>query len=300
MWSHSDPTSARGFAGRKGGGAPFSRGASRTPAPLFRLAVALLWVVMLPFAARADEPGDYAFVQNPGGSVPADAAFVSSEGHTLPLGRLFGQRPIILALGYFHCPSLCSVVRDDLLDVLSHTGMTAGRDYDFVTISIDPAETPADAASAEADDAARYPAAEEPGSGHVGRAGWHFLVGDAAAVAGVADAVGFRSRYDVHLKQFLHPAGLVVLTPDGRVSSYVLGAGYHAGDLRTAVAIASTGGIGKAALPLLLLCFHFDAATGRYTLAIMKVIRLAGFVTVLTIATVLLLAFRRERRKLRS
>ena len=127
--------------------------------------------------------------------------------------------------------------------------------------------------------------------------GWHFLVGDGPAVAAVATAVGFRSRYDVHLKQFLHPAGLVVLTPEGRVSGYVLGAGYHAGDLRTAVTVASTGGIAKAALPLLLLCFHFDAATGRYSLAVMKVLRLAGIITIAVMGSVLLLAFRGERRK---
>lgn len=260
-------------------------------------------------AARADDLSDYAFDQRPGAAVPAHADFVEADGRRIDFGELYGKRPIILALGYFHCPTLCSVVRDDLLDALSHAGMRAGADYDLVSLSIDPAETPADAAKAEAEDAARYPAAAGGSGGAPAGAlagapdaagpatpgGWHFLTGDAGAVAAVASAVGFKSRYDEHLKQFLHPAGIVVLTPEGRVSGYVLGVGYHAGDLRTAVTVASTGGIARAALPLLLLCFHFDAETGRYSLSVMKVLRAAGVVTVLAIGGTMLLAFRRER-----
>ncbi|MBE7200308.1 MAG: SCO family protein, partial [Parafilimonas terrae] len=106
----------------------------------------------------------------------------------------------------------------------------------------------------------------------------------------------FKSRYDVQLKQFLHPAGIVALTAEGLVSRYVLGVGYRAGDVRAAIATASTGGIAKAALPILLLCFHYDEATGRYSLAIMKVLRLAGALTILVMGTVLIMAFRRNRR----
>ena len=266
---------------------------------LLRLLFAVLSIALAPLAARAADPGDYAFVQTPGAALPAQASFSEADGRSLRLGDLFGRRPIVLALGYFHCPSLCSVVRDDLLEALSKSGMRAGVDYDLALISIDPDEMPADAAAAEADDAARYGVASGGANGEA-TSGWHFLVGHAGSVSTVADAVGFRSRYDVHLKQFLHPAGLVVVTPEGRVSGYVLGVGYHPGDLHTAVTLASTGGIAKAAVPLLLLCFHFDAATGRYTLAVMKVLRLAGYVTVLTIGTVLLLAFLRERRNVGS
>ena len=266
---------------------------------LLRLIFAALSIALAPLAARADGPGDYAFAQNPGAALPAGASFSEADGRALRLGDLFGRRPILLALGYFHCPSLCSVVRDDLLEALSKSGMRPGLDYDLAFISIDPDETTADAATAEADDAARYGVASGSAEGRA-PPGWHFLVGDPRSVSAVADAVGFRSRYDVHLKQFLHPAGLVIVTPEGRVSGYVLGVGYHAGDVRTAVTLASSGGIAKAAVPLLLLCFHFDAATGRYTLAVMKVLRLAGYLTVLTIGTALLLAFLRERRNVRS
>lgn len=249
-------------------------------------------------AARAEEPADYAFAQAPGAAVPAGAMFTESDGRRIRFGDLAGHRPVVLALGYFHCPMLCSIVRDDMLEALSHTGMKAGADYDLAVVSIDPAETVRDAATAEAEDAARYPAVAQGSADRPD--GWHFLVGDKDGVAALATAVGFKSRYDVHLKQFLHPAGLVVLTPEGRVSGYLLGAGYHAGDFKSAVTVASGGGIARAALPLLLLCFHFDAATGRYSLEVMKLLRLAGILTVLTIGGALLLAFRGERRRSRE
>lgn len=259
-----------------------------------RAVLIALWLVALAGSARAEAPADYAFAQDPGALVPADAAFTESDGRAVRFGDLLGRRPVILALGYFHCPMLCSVVRDDLLEALSRSGIRAGADYDVAVVSIDPAETRADAARAEAEDAGRHAASGTR------LAGWHFLVGEPAAVASLAAAVGFRSRYDVHLKQFLHPAGLVVLTPEGRVSGYVLGAGYRAGDLRSAVTLASAGGIARAALPLLLLCFHFDAETGRYSLEVIKVLRLAGIVTILAIGGTVVLAMRADRRGTRA
>ena len=261
-------------------------------------ALLALWLLALAGSARAEGSADYAFAQDPGALVPAGAAFIETDGRAIRFGDLLGRRPVILALGYFHCPMLCSVVRDDMLDALSRSGMRAGTDYDVAVVSIDPAETRADAARAEAEDAGRYAApGTAPGTAPDG---WHFLVGEQASVASLAAAVGFRSRFDVHLKQFLHPAGLVVLTPEGRVSGYVLGAGYRAGDLRSAVALASGGGIARAALPLLLLCFHFDAETGRYSLEVMKVLRLAGIVTILAIGGTVVLAMRADRRRSRA
>jgi protein SCO1/2 len=257
---------------------------------LFCLALTLFWLVATPRPLQAGDASDFAFAQNRGAAVPADASFTEADGRAVRLGDLLGTKPLILALGYFHCPSLCSIVRDDLLETLSHTAMRTGVDYDLVFVSIDSAETLADAADAYKADKARYPMAGAD-------TGWHFLVGDAGSVAALAQAVGFKSRYDIHLKQFLHPAGVVVLTPGGRVSGYILGVGYHAGDLRTAVTLASSNGIAKAALPLLLLCFHYDAVTGRYSLEIVKIMRLAGVATVMTIGSVVLLALWRERHQ---
>jgi len=166
--------------------------------------------------------------------------------------------------------------------------MTAGRDYSLVALSIDPSETSADATAAKADDLRRYDAtgAEQ---------NWHFLTGTADAVQAVAGAVGFHDRFDPELKQFMHPVGIVFATPAGVVSSYLLGVGYRPADVRLGVTRAEWGSVAAAALPVLLLCYHYDSATGRYTLAIMKLLRLAAGLTVFTIAVTLFLAFRRDR-----
>ncbi len=126
-------------------------------------------------------------------------------------------------------------------------------------------------------------------------AGWHFLTGSAPAIGALERAVGYHSRYDLSLKQFIHPAGLVLISPSGVISSYLLGVGYQPGDLRAALVRARAGGIAKAALPILLICFHYDSNTGRYSLAIVKLLRLAGAVTVLMILVLLALLRRRAR-----
>ena len=127
------------------------------------------------------------------------------------------------------------------------------------------------------------------------RENWHFLTGRADAVQAVADAIGFHDRFDPEFKQFVHPVGIVFATPAGIVSSYLLGVGYRPGDVRLGVTRARLGSVAAAALPVLLLCYHFDPATGRYTLAILKLLRLAGVITALTVAGTLFLAFRRDR-----
>jgi protein SCO1/2 len=205
------------------------------------------------------------------------------------LSDLTQGKPLILALGYFHCPSLCGVVRADLFHALGNSDLVGGRDYALIDVSIDPKETSTDAASAKAQDMARFPA---PGAEH----GWHFLTGPAAAVKSIADAVGFRDRFDPQLGQFLHASGIVFITPTGVVSSYLLGVGYQPGDVRLAVTRANRGTVAAAALPILLLCYDYDESTGRYSLAIMKLLRLAGVITVLTAGVTLFLAFRRGGR----
>ena len=251
----------------------------------------LLAVCVLPAAAPAlSDLGNFAFDQKLGNQVPLAIFFRDESGETVRLADFIHGMPAILVLGYFHCPNLCGIVRDDLFSALQRTGMVAGRDYTLVAFSIDPRETSEDAREARQQDVARYTA---PGA--VGA--WHFLTGNLSAVEAIEHAVGFRSRFDPALKQFLHPAGIVFITPHGVISSYILGVGYNAGDVRLGVTRASSGSIAAKALPVLLLCFHFDATTGRYTLAIMKLVRLAGALTVLTIGTTLFLAFRRERRR---
>ncbi|HVZ10297.1 SCO family protein [Rhodopila sp.] len=237
--------------------------------------------------AHAASLAAFGFTQRQGAALPLDALFQDADGRRDTLGDFLARRPVILALGYFHCPNLCGVVRADLMEALRSSGLAAGRDYTLLAISIDPSETAADAANAKAEDRARF------NPDHAGEA-WHYLVGTQAGINAVQRAVGYHSRFDSRLKQFLHPAGLVIGTPDGRVSGYLLGVGYSGGDLNAAV-MRAAGGATARALPVLLLCFHYDPATGRYSLAIMKVLRLAGLLTVLVLGGVILLVHRGAR-----
>ncbi len=238
-------------------------------------------------AVPAPAPADFAYRQNLGARLP-DATLRDESGRERRIADLLGGRPGILALGYFHCPNLCGLLRADLLHALGQTDMLAGRQYELLAVSIDPAETSGDATAAKRADFAQFPL---PGAD----AGWRYLTGSPRAVQAVADAVGFRDRFDAGTKQFLHPSGVVFVTPNGVVSSYLLGVGYAPNDVRLGVTRAATGSVAAAALPVLLLCFHFDPATGRYTLAVLKLLKLAAVITIVTVGGVMLLAFRRER-----
>jgi protein SCO1/2 len=250
--------------------------------------MALLICLLLPVAAHAiSNLSDFAFHQHPGDQVPMDVPLRDAAGHAVHLRDEMAGRPAILVLGYLHCPNLCSLARDDVFHALSQSGLRSDQ-YNLLVLSIDPAETNADAAEAKRQDLARYPL---PGAD----ANRHYLTGPAVSLHQIADAVGFRYRYDPLLKQFLHPAGLVFLNAAGRVSGYLLGVGYSPGDLALGVTRAGNGGIERSATSVLLLCFHFDQTTGRYTLAITKVLQLAGLLTVLTLGGLIALAFRRER-----
>ena len=242
-----------------------------------------------PALAAAGDPASFAWHTQPGAQVPLDTTLRDEAGRETRLRDLFGAAPVILDLGYYHCPSLCGVVRADLLNALQGSGLVEGRDYTLVAVSIDPAETPQDAAHTKQGDLAQAPFATG--------ADWHYMTGTADALGAIAKAVGFRDRYDPQYRQFLHPTGLTVLTHKGIVSGYLLGVGYSPGDLRAAVLRARGGGIARAALPVLLLCFHFDSTTGRYTLAIEKLLRLMGALTVVTLGGTLFVLHRSRPRR---
>jgi protein SCO1 len=244
----------------------------------------LLFVLLAAPAFAAPDVGGIAFEPHPGATVPRDAAFADEAGRRVRLGDVLGDHAAVLALGYYHCPNLCGTVRADLFAALAATGLQPGVDYRAVLLSIDPAETPAQAAVAKSGDMAR---AAVPGA----EAGWRFLTGPSAAVA---ESVGYRARWDTRLQQFLHPAGIVVLTPAGAVSSYLLGVGYDAATLRHAIRQAQTAQVAAPPSPILLLCFHYDAGTGRYTLAIERVLQGAAVLAVASIAGLLTLLHRRH------
>jgi protein SCO1/2 len=237
----------------------------------------LLLVLARPAWAAAPDIAGIGFHPHPGAALPLDATFTDEAGRAVRLRDILHGRPVLLALGYYHCPNLCGVVRADLFAALAESGLHAGADYSVVALSIDPAETASDAAAAKAGDLARY---ATPGAASA----WHFLTGPSDAVQRV---IGYTSRWDDQLKQFLHPVGVVVATPAGIVSSYVLGVGYTPGDLRAAVRAADLARVVQPLSPILLLCFHFDPTTGRYSLAILRVLKLAGVLTVLVIGGLL-------------
>jgi protein SCO1/2 len=255
-----------------------------------RLAFAARALLMLIVTAAWGplSPEDLSWRPAPGTQLPLDVTARDESGNAVKLGDFLTRVPVVLDLGYYHCPSLCSVARADLIQALDNSGLVSGRDYALVALSIDPRETPRDAAAAKAVDAARAGAKSEPA--------WHYLTAGEPTIATIEGNVGFRARYDPGLDQYLHPAGLVVLTARGVVSGYLTGVGYSAGDMRAAVLRARDGGIARAALPILLLCFHYDPTTGRYTLAILRVLQLMGLFTVGVLGGMLLLLHRRRPR----
>ncbi|MBB2157572.1 SCO family protein [Gluconacetobacter diazotrophicus] len=259
-----------------------------TPGPTIGRAMVAALALAVSTAAWAGPMQDLAFTQRQGAIVPLDARFTDTAGRTLPLGAFMDGHPAILSIGYYTCPNLCALEREDLLHALDAGGLKTPDDYTLIVVSIDPAETAAMARQARQDDLASH---ATPGADR----GWHFLVGQAASIARLSQAVGFHARYDPALKQYLHPMGLVFMTPAGMVSGYVLGVGYRPGDVRQALARAAAGQRAEAS-PVLLLCFHYDAATGRYTLAVRKLLRLGALMTVLTLATLLGMAHWRRAR----
>ncbi len=239
----------------------------------------LLLLLTLPARAAPDVTG-IGFDPHPGAQLPLATVLRDDSGHAVTLADAMRARPTILALVYFHCPNLCGVVEDDLYAAIAASGLHEGE-YSLVAASIDPSETPADAAAAKSAALARYAQARD----------WRFLVGDSAAIQ---RAVGFHARYDDQIQQFIHPAGLTFASPAGIVTSYLLGVGTSPVELRAAVASAALDKVSAPPSPLLLLCFHYDAATGRYTLAIERVLRVAAGLTVLAIGGTLALARRRR------
>lgn len=217
------------------------------------------------------------FEQRLGERVPLNAEFRDETGAPVRLGSYLGERPVILAFAYYECPNLCTVVLNGLLESVRNLRPDVGRDFEIVVVSIHPGDSPAQAAAKKETYAKRY---GRPGTAK----GWHFLTGDAGAIQQVSEAAGFHYFYDPASKQYAHASGIVVVTPDGVISRYFLGIEYPPKDLNLALAQASQKKVGSLADRLLLLCFHYDPATGRYSLLISRVLQVAGIGTVLVLA----------------
>lgn len=256
-----------------------------------RLLLALFCLLAAPEAA-AIAPAEFpslAFAPHPGAALPGDAVLRDETGRDVALATLLGARPAILAFAYYRCPSLCGLVLGGLVAALDDVPLAAGRDFDVIVVGIDPREGPAEAAQAKAQHLA---ASRKGGDG----AGWHFLTGQEGEVRRLADAAGFAYAYDPELDQYAHPAGIVVLTPTGRIARYLLGAAFAPADLRGAIAMAGQGEIAPAASPLLLLCYGYDPKTGRYTSLALRLAQAGSLVAALGLVLVVVAARRRERR----
>ncbi|HEY7412517.1 MAG TPA: SCO family protein [Vicinamibacteria bacterium] len=244
-----------------------------------------------PLAAQPDRPAalrDVAFDQRLGETLPLDAAFRDEQGLSVPLRALFRGRPVVLSLVYYECPMLCTLTLNGLVSALGTLSLDAGRDFDVITVSFDSRETPALAAAKKAAYLKRY--------GRAGAAdGWRFLTGDEAAVKALTAAVGFRYAWDDRTRQFAHPAGVVVATPEGRIARYLFGVEYAPKDLRLALVESGQGRIGTVLDQVVLYCYQYDPTTGRYGAAVMRIVRGAGVLTLVALGGFITVMWRRER-----
>ncbi|MEX1024850.1 MAG: SCO family protein [Planctomycetota bacterium] len=227
-----------------------------------------------------------------GREVPLERSFTDHTGERVRLGELItGDKPVVLALVYYECPMLCNLVMGGLVRALKALPLTVGEDFDVISISIDPEETPELAAGKRAGYVERYDRGDDG-------EGWHFLVGEGAEIEAVAEAVGFGYTFVPGTGEYAHAAGITLLSPAGRVSHVLFGTEFSARDLRLALVESSAGRLGTTVDKILLRCFQYDPAKGQYGLAILTVIRLGGGLTVLLLGGFIGLSLRRDRSRL--
>lgn len=231
---------------------------------------------------------DVGIDQRLGNRIPLDLVFRDETGASVTLGKFFGDKPVVLALVYYECPMLCTQVLNGVVRSLKEVRFDAGRDYQLVVVSINPRETPRLALSKKQIYAGLY---LRPG----GENGFHFLTGEDSSIAPLAKAAGFRYAYDPETQQYAHASTILVLTPEGNISRYFYGISYPPRDLRLGLVEAAEGKIGSPVDRLLLFCYHYDPATGKYGLVILNIVRAACIGTLLGLAAFVGVMFRRER-----
>jgi protein SCO1/2 len=228
------------------------------------------------------------FDQKPNAQVSIDLAFVDESGKQVRLRQYFGSKPVVMVLGYYECPMLCTLVLNGFMQGAEDMKWSIGREFDVVSISISPSETPALASAKQRAYVRRY--------GRAGSAqGWHFLTGNETQIRQLAEEVGFRYAYDPASKQYAHPSGIIILTPDGRVSSYLFGVTFPARDLFAGLQRASVHKVSSPIQQLILLCFHYNPITGKYSGLILIVLRIFGAFTMLGVLGLIIVLVRRGR-----
>ncbi|MDE3109274.1 MAG: SCO family protein, partial [Acidobacteriota bacterium] len=263
------------------------------------LAGMLATAMVIPCAARAqfissERIGEHPsllqqvrFDQQLNHSIPLNLTFTDEHGKRVELRQYFGTKPVIMTLNYYTCPMLCTQVLNGLDRTLENIQPSIGKDFNVVTVSIDPTDTPVLAATKQAVYMGMY---NRPGSAE----GWNFLVGQESEIKQLAAAVGFHYAYDPDSKQYAHAAGIMVLTPAGKLSSYLYGVQYRERDLRLALEQASGGKIGPPIDEALMYCYHYDPRNGKFDVLVSNVMKIAGGLTLVVGGAILILFFRGE------
>jgi protein SCO1 len=224
--------------------------------------------------------------QKMGAQAPLDLSFDDESGNPVTLRQFLGK-PVILALVYYECPSLCNMVLNGVLRSVRDLPLTAGDDYQVVAVSFDPRETSSIAAIKKENYVKGY---GRPGA----ESGWHFLTGPELSSKKLADAVGFRYAYDSITNQYAHGSAIIILTPEGRVAKYFYGINYPSRDVRLGLIEASNHSIGSPIHQVLLYCYHYDPSTGKYGMVIINAVRLGGLLTLAALATFMIVMLRRD------
>ncbi len=223
--------------------------------------------------------------------IPLDLVFKDETGQSVRLQEYFGQKPVILSLAYYDCSMLCTLVLNGLVRTLRTLTFSAGNEFTVLTVSFDPREQPSLAAEKKKTYLESYRRAGAEN-------GWHFLTGEEDAIRKLTSTVGFNYTFDQQSNQFAHASGILVLTPDGKISHYFYGIEYAPRDVRLGLIEASAGKIGSAVDQILLLCFHYDPTAGKFGLVIVRIVQLTGFATMLALGSYIFIMLRRERRQL--
>ena len=262
----------------------------------FHGAALLLMIAIASPSAKAQQIATPAILskvgitQNLNAQIPPDLTFRDESGNSVRIGEFFGKKPIVLSLVYFDCPALCTEVLNGELRTMKAISFNLGNDFDAVTVSFEPADTPALAK-----------AKRDVYIGQYGRPGatdhWHFLTGEQLSIDALTNIVGFRYAYDSSIRQYAHAAAILILTPQGRIDRYFYGVQYPARDVRLGLIEASEGKIGSLTDQALLYCYQYDPMTGTYGVVVINVLRAGGGLTVLLLGIFMALMFLRERKR---
>jgi protein SCO1 len=262
----------------------------------FHAAMLLALTGTAPFSANAQQAttlpilSKVGITQNLNAQIPPDLPFRDETGKSVRIGDYFGKKPIVLSLVYFDCPALCTEVLNGELRTMKAMSLDLGKDFEAITVSFEPKDTPALAK-----------AKRDVYAGQYGRPGavdhWHFLTGEQQSIDALTNATGFQYAYDPSIRQYAHAAAILVLTPEGRIDRYFYGVVYPAGDVRLGLVEASEGKIGTLTDHALLYCYQYDPMTGKYGVVVMNVLRAAGGLTVLILGIFMTVMFLRERKR---